>query len=454
MPDELPQVFIRIGTHAEKDYLQKTLRFLDGFMVAANLLEASPGATSSLILKFGGTKVAKPYIIDPMTYAYGTNLGNLKSEQIVKKDGRKKTVIAFKRSYSQLAQDFGGLFAKAMERDERLHPADFANARTIEETCRTVARYQLNRAGTELTKDEESASFAGDLPNPFAVLTPYFYIDNNEFDGWLDLFFSLASGTAALKLQPPVHAVLCAEASFLDNQVALDRVVEELPKTGIDGVWFWFSGLDEHSAKTIRLRKLRELTEALSEHLHVYNMHGGYFSLVLCRLGMTGIAHGVGYGEQKEIAPVQGQSTPTVRYYLPGVRKRLGVPNIETSFNSLSINTPDDFFSKICDCTICRGVLKKGLQYFSSFGEINFAKTTSKRRSQTAAAAKLCRFHFLINRINERKEIAGKSIQQIRDDLTAAWNIWSTQQSIMNDADHLPRWKKALSEPDDGDIDF
>ncbi|MBI1249802.1 hypothetical protein GC197_18400 [bacterium] len=454
MPDEQPQVFIRLGTHAEKDYLQKTIRLLDGFMVAANLLEATPGATSSLILKFGGKKIAKPYFLDPMTYAYGMNLSYLKSEQTVKTNGGKKTIFAPKRSYAQLALQFGGLFEEAIQRDSRLTPVDFQSSTAVEKTCQSVARYQLTRPSSELAMDEESAPFSDSLPNPYAVMAPYFFVDNDYFDDWLNLFISLSEATANLELDAPVHAVLCADVSFLDNQTAIDFVVDRLPGTGVDGVWLWFSTLDEHSASVKRLRKLRHLTEALSEHLYVYNMHGGYYSLSLCRLGMTGIAHGVGYGEHKDIAPVQGQSTPTVRYYLPAVHKRLGVPDIERAFLNLNITSPEDFFEKICDCTICKGVLKDGIQKFGSFGELDYASAKSKRRSQTAAAAKLCRFHFLINRIKERNAITTKSVLDIRADFKAKWDVWSKEQSVANNADHLPRWRKALSEPDDGEIEF
>ena len=36
--------------------------------------------------------------------------------------------------------------------------------------------------------------------------------------------------------------------------------------------------------------------------------------MALRKIGMTGIAQGNGYGEQKDVMPVIGQSTPTVQY--------------------------------------------------------------------------------------------------------------------------------------------
>ena len=41
-----PQFVVRFGSHSEKDYVLKMAKFLDGFMVAANLIESTPGALS------------------------------------------------------------------------------------------------------------------------------------------------------------------------------------------------------------------------------------------------------------------------------------------------------------------------------------------------------------------------------------------------------------------------
>jgi len=90
-------------------------------------------------------------------------------------------------------------------------------------------------------------------------------------------------------------------------------------------------------------------------------------------------SHGVGYGEQKDVVPVIGQSTPTVRYYLPSLHRRLSVPEIELCFRRLAIDSPNDFYEKICDCTICKGVVKKELKEFSEFGEQHFSTPKSKR---------------------------------------------------------------------------
>jgi hypothetical protein len=440
-----PSVIIRLGTHAEKDYLEKTIQFFDGYIIAANLIEATPGATASLIVKLSGAKKGIPYYLDPMTYGFSLDLDYLKSEQKVK--GR--TVFDFKRSYKVLAERLGGVFATAIEDDTAITPDAFAKASTIRRTCESIVEYQLNRPGTELAGDENFADYST-LPNPAAIFAPYFYIDDDDTDSWIDLTIALAKQTAELEPGPPVHAVVCADQTFLDDDESVTRLIDELPGTGVDGVWLWFSNLNEHTASVEQLLTLRRIASELSESISVYNMHGGFYSLALSRYGMSGISHGVGYGEQKDIAPVQGQSTPTVRYYLPAVRKRLGVPDIERAFGEVGVNTVKDFFDKVCNCVVCRGAIKS-LKDFQSFGELHFSSNESRRKTQTAAAAKLCRFHFLLSRIKERDWVTSEDIAGIQAELKAGAKNWGAQPSIATNAAHLRRWHTALAEADADD---
>jgi hypothetical protein len=446
MPVVAPQIVIRLGTHAEKDYLKKAIASLDGFVIAANLLEATPGATTSLLVQLAGKKTGKPYYLDPMTYGYGLHLDYLLSDATDKKGKQpsKTKSKEYKRSYKSLAERFDGIFKVALKRRTAI-TADEFDTTTLHQTCESVTEYQLKRPGAEWAADEEFASYSDQIPAPAAILTPYFFVGGEEKSKWLQLIPTIAKQTVALKPGIPVHSVVCADESLLADPVALEYLKIELPKTKVDGVWFWFSNFNEHSAKPQQLRAFRELVEHLSLHMTVHNMHGGYFSLALSRVGLSTTAHGIGYGEQKDVEPVQGQSTPTVRYYLPTARKRLGVPNIERTFKKLGVLTTDDFHKKICGCTICKGVLRNGLEAFSSFGEQHFANTSSKRPSQTGTAAKLCRFHFLLNRIAERREVADMSLDDIIKTLDDGWSVWSNHPTVANDADHLVRWREALA---------
>jgi len=173
-------------------------------------------------------------------------------------------------------------------------------------------------------------------------------------------------------------------------------------------------------------------------------MHGGFFSLALSKYGMSGISHGVGYGEQKDVVPVIGQAIPMVRFYVPELHRRLGVPDIEHCFRALRIKDPDDFYEQICDCTICRGVVSNNVSQFRLFGEMQPPKPGKMRGTQTPAAAKRCRFHFLLTRIRERDWVGKASHSEIVESLREASSKWSEQPTVRRYCAHLEAWESAL----------
>ena len=242
---------------------------------------------------------------------------------------------------------------------------------------------------TELERDEELREHIGDAPRPAAVFAPYFYIEPSNTASWLDSNLGLMSTAAALNLDVPVHGILCADFQHLKDEDTLRRFRTELPDTGISGVWLWFSGFYEDGADEGPLSAYKDLVEGLSRKLEVHAMHGGLFSLMLSKFGMTGVSHGMGYGEQKNVVPVIGQSIPMVRYYLPPLARRLGVPDIERAFGALGVKTPSDFHSRICNCAVCRGIVATTIDEFSSFGDMYFSRAhggasgTNTRSCQT-----------------------------------------------------------------------
>jgi hypothetical protein len=454
MPDSAPEVVVRIGSHAEKDYILKLARYFDGLIVGANLFEATPAATASLLyaVKAKDTKV----YLDPMTYAFGayvdpktkfvrTDLDWIKSEQAVKDNkGKKKTVRDFKRSYRQLSEAIGSPLTGAVDEGRAILPETMVSKREKSEFCRRTSEYQLNRIGSEFEKDEQLKQFLQFAPKPAATFAPYFYVEPTYTSEWLKFNLELMRISAELKLGHPTHGILCADISHLKDAAIRKHILAEIPKTGVDGIWLWFSGFFENTAEESTLVGYRDLVQGLALKMEVHAMHGGFLSLALSKYGMRGVSHGVGYGEQKDVVPVIGQSTPTVRYYLPPVAQRLGVPDIERSFDAMGINTPNDFHEKICDCPVCKGVVAESLRSFSSFGEMHRSRPEAKRLSQTPSAAKRCRFHFLLSRIKERDFLRASSIDDIVKALEEASSTWGDQPTLKSSATHLTRWSSVI----------
>jgi len=119
-----PLVVVRMGSHSEKEYIEKLVQRFDGLILGANLVEGTPGATASLLVKICGKKHPLSFYFDPMTYAYGSyvdprteqvrrDLDWIKSDQKVKK--QKEPVRRFKSSYRKLAEKLGPPFDGALE---------------------------------------------------------------------------------------------------------------------------------------------------------------------------------------------------------------------------------------------------------------------------------------------------------------------------------------------------
>jgi hypothetical protein len=451
-----PKVHLRLGSHAEKEYVEKTLKRFDGLIVGGNLLEATPGATASLIVKLCGKTSGVSYLIDPMTYAFGAyvdpvtgksraDLDWIKSDQKVK--GQKgKVVRAIKSSYQKLSGALGPVFSDACSTGKAVEPSGLASSQIRSQVAEAVLEYQMTRIRDVFASDPEYKDIADEVPLPAALLAPYFYIEPSKKAEWSRLSWLLAAEAVKRGKSLPVHAVVCAPKEYLSDDSFLNEVVTKLPQSKVAGVWLWFSRFDERLASEVELLNFKKLVSALGTTMQVANMHGGFFSLALSRHGMSGIAHGVGYGEQKDVVPVIGQSTPTVRYYLPPIYARFGVPDIERCFSALGVTTPKEFFRKICDCVVCRGVIASSLSNFREFGDRHYSTPISKRAAQTPAAAKRCRFHFLLCRLRERDWIADKTNDDVIKQLSDSVANWKSVvvQDLRDGAAQVERWGRVL----------
>jgi hypothetical protein len=435
--DNKPKLIIRMGSHAEKEYILKLGKKFDGIIIGANVVEATAGATASLL----GQKLKLPYYIDPMTYVFGCDLEGIRSDQ----KRKKKIIRDYKRSYKSLASELGKLFSNALETKKRIYPENIPSS-MVKTICDDVVNYQLNRIRQEFLKDEEYKNYADSIPNIAGVFSPYFYIPSNSEIDW-KVFIALSSTTAKIINEIPVYSVLCADSELLTDGAFINKAIKEIPLTGVDGVWLWFSKFDEWDIREKYLKGFKDLVKGLSQKgLEVYNRHGGYFSLILNKIGMTGISHGIGYGEKKDVQQIEGPpNAPVVHYYLPDIHKRFGVLDIERCFDEMKIISPKDFYGHMCDCVICKGVIKDNIEEFKKFGEDRYATPESKRKFQTPAAAKRCRFHFLINRVREKEFISSKDLKTIVKQINDTQEKWKEQVIIARYSTHLARWEKALS---------
>ncbi len=447
MPDSpRSEVFLRLGSHSEKQYVIKTFRLFRGVLVGANLLESTPGATVSFALNVIGQK--KAFAIDPMTYTFGMDLDYIKSETIDRTKGKRTTKFSLKKSFAKLAGEFGSPVSDAVEKDRPVEPDDF-DEDTTEPFCESIYSYQTERMRTYFDADVQLQEFSTECPDPSFVFAPYFYIPypHAGWREWRDLNIKLASTFAELDGEVEKHGVICIGQRILDDGARWLRICRAFIETRLPAFWLWLSPLNEDKISDSRLQALAEGIEAFKDAgRKVYNMHGGYLSALLSKRGLTGFSHGVGYGESKDVVPVIGIVVPTVNYHYPPLHIRTSIIDVERALSELGIFDADDFHERVCDCTVCKGVIAGDLKNLRQFGEF-ILKVGNQRESQTPDSAKKCRLHFLLARrreIDHISELAAGDLKQELRDTAAEYAALPGYLTLQAKGRHLDTWAKIL----------
>src|SRR5262249_39652320 len=111
------------------------------------------------------------------------------------------------------------------------------------------------------------------------------------------------------------------------------------------------------------------------------------------------------------VAQAIGAAAPNEPDYFPPIATGAGVVEVQPGLPELGLTTIEEFCARAGNCQICKAVIGNDLSLFDAFGEMHGASATASRDSQTPAAAKMCRFHFLLNRFKEPKAVAKLSAE-------------------------------------------
>jgi len=446
-----PKLVLRYGAHAEKEYLQKLGRHFDAVHFNANLIEISKAATTSLIATIRSKHPHLGLFINPVTYLFGPYVqpggGKVRRDlEWIKSFSKRTKSTVVKESYRALAGELGPSFVQAIEKSSAVKFMELTRSER-DAICEGVVGYQRARLKNIIDSDqmEEFKDLVpGESIDPSALFAPYFYIADEWRASGVSCNIDLLARTIELFPNAVVHQMILISSGTLRDEAAIGQLVEGVRSSGAEGVWVWVSKFNEYAEPLESLRRMRAFVSELSRHAKVFMYAGGLWSMLLGHDGLAGVAHGVGYGEGRDVVSPMGAAAPTVRYYLPPLAKRVSIASIERCFSAMGVTTAQSFHDKVCDCNICRGVLGGELHRFSSFGEMHQAATSS-RASQTPTAAKLCRFHFLLRRLeSDRLFVNGTNATERSKALRQRAGLWSQQPTLKSEAGHLDEWCRSL----------
>jgi hypothetical protein len=379
------------------------------------------------------SRLAKPFLIDPMTYVFSQASNLIQGER------------GLRKSYDALLNLCGADVSKLVRR-RPLRPTDLMDGRGggtslltgfVSKVIDLQVNVQESKSPSQQSLDKYRQLLGEDThPDklaPHAVLAPYFHFDDMD-DPWYKVDRLLVREALRQRKGGSVQAVVATSSSSLES-VDWTRVSRDFGDT--EGIVVWISGQSEAKRAPAELISLKHAVRALrSTRLRVHLMHAGYYSLCMALVGASRITSGIGYGESKEVTarPTGGGFPP--RYYLDLVKRQSSVESVRALLS--------DQPALLCNCSACspsrkavgikvdvKPTLEQLEHFFDDMDDDDF------------------RAHYLLRRLQESQLIGRSKIKQASIELGKLSDA-SAKLRLDNyriPYKHLKIWSDALGAP-------
>ena len=313
---------IRFGVHKDRETIRSLRDSISGMVVPAHILCYSTNATIAAI-----SYIQKGYYIDPMTYLYADV--NIKDYVVYDEKAKKNR---FKPSIAKLTDSYGLTTLFEGRNYSRLTPSDFTDEFIVGFCQKNIelqtSKVDADKAGayqkySELLKkigENHAVEEMETTHTPSAIIPPYFYIEKKDSE-WIDVNKKLAQKTSELT-QLTVMPVILATPGALGS---------DLLKTfsNFKDLFLWVDDFGQKQTITTpqedEFKKVASfIKSAETEKFKIIDLRGTYFSVLLGKLGLTGLCNGVLYGETKARKAAIG-GLPPVRYYIRKLHEFFGI---------------------------------------------------------------------------------------------------------------------------------
>ena len=436
------QHIVRYGIAADQKYLVgEFLDTYDQLVINASMVAHMTGGLTIFLTQRAKDK---PYFIDPQTHAFQHELEYLQSTS-------RKNEGELKRPIKALLQTYGNPIERVVKGDQSILPDDFRDNGERKEFCGRVIDFQLD-ALADRAKNSEDAKYyeflrqkgiLGSSSLSF-VVAPYFCMDELTLKKWLPVNIGCAADSkiiAAEKKIPMAVEIVISSSVLLDRK-QIERMVECYLGVGADVFLIWIDLFDEEEVSGGLLTAFAGLTQKLKESGNpVVNLYGGYFSVLLMRLGLlSGVTHSMGYGEGRGVTPVGG-GIPVAKYYLPAMHSRLRFRDALRAVRALGgMNSREDFHNNVCACKQCTSAILNDpkMDFPMQFGQ---TKTIRGREYPLPETRDNNIRHYMWCKEREYKE--KKPVETIIEELKESGERLSRVLGLEN-TEHCSTWANAL----------
>lgn len=377
--------------------------YYTGLVVPGTVAAFQKQGAGGFVLALSAASSETPYVIDPRFPLF---------QQVLRTP---------KKSHRALARELGD--PSLVTRTEPT-PGDFSQSR-----MRQIARHwvQFNE-DFHGSANEKFDKYARRLDEPVSIpdarppefIIPPYFVALERDDSWWDVSLELARATRT-------------EARSLDvvPMVAVDDVAllsSYLRRVQDQRCVVWVSGFNELEVSGTQLRRyVRAVSEATARGLEIAALYGGFFSVLLGTVGLSGSSHGIGFGESRRWRELPQSGPPPARFYLPAVHRYVSVEDADDLYSA-----HPDF--AVCDCGVCDGAPPLTLEYH------DLMKHSVLCRSREIDEWAQLTPGEAADRLTRESEYA----VGVLEDLAAEGADLPSR--VFAVADHLGRWASALDE--------
>ncbi len=296
--------------------------------------------------------------------------------------------------------------------------------------CKKVIDFQKNFIPTEDMRDFELMyshllGEPSEIRTPEYVIAPYFRIDKNTETYELNKRSILLTHELLTDEDPPLCACFAFSKSFLNSNPNIEKKILE-DFSFINNYIIWISNSNTKVESVKNLNRIKNIVRILSNEGRnkVINLYGDYFSLLLSKVGLTGVNSGFGTSTKK-IAKLSrgGGGGTTIRIYSPHIYNSLH----KEEFKRLI----DIYSESICDCDKCIEI-KNGLKPNSHNFLDNYFELLNSNNNYEE--------HFILCRKKEKEFVEQNNLDFLISDLDSKGEKYEKHPN----ASHLQNWKDDL----------
>lgn len=379
--------------HVSQDFFRRHRNKYDGLMIPLSVACVFRQGTGGFVLT-----LKTQYAIDPRT-------------PILQADFDRQSI---RRAHLEIADVHGPTVRQIFE-SRPLRPADVSPLAA--DMAAGVLSFQKEFAQQSAEKVDKYAALLGEeveteYGGPHFLIPPYFRSVGRS-DPWYEVSLSLARGAVREKEGYRLAPVLHITPGFPESEFR--QMARDYANPGFDGLIVFVNSLQEYLAPAATLAKYADLVALLrGQGKPLFGLFGGYFTLLLRKIGLGCFSNAVGYGEYRDSGYHEGGQAVR-RYYIPKLHRYLTDTDAQELLNIVGGG------SLRCACPVCR-----------------------RRRPLTDFTSQELLDHFLNTRLTEIQHAGATDLSNLIEELADTHETLERSPVPIDRYSHLREWVEAL----------